>query len=146
VTHTYEVPNPNTAISLTILDSLGREFSTSKALSLVIVDFGYIYQRIRGQNTKAPPKKQEVEASGDFALSVEGTPTRIVIAHGGKKVREETEKALSSDRAFVQTHCYRHTADIALAGDAPKRIRGLVRHTTYKALASDAAKQNVHRF
>ena len=141
VTHTYQIPDPNTAISLTVIDSLGREFSTSKALSLVIVDFGYIHQRIRGRNEKSP---QFAEAH-DEALSIEGTPTRIWIARGGKLVREETEKALSNDRAFVQTRFVRHTKDTSLSSDAPTRTRGLARHTTDTSLASDAAKQNVHR-
>jgi hypothetical protein len=142
VTHTYAVPDPTTSISLTILDSLGREFSTSKALSLVIVDFGYIYQRIRGRNEKSP---QFAEAH-DEALSIEGTPTRIWIARGGKPVREETEKALSRDRASVQTHFYRHTTDKSLSSDEVTRTRGLFRHTTDTSLASDVSKQNVHRF
>ena len=140
VTHTYEVPDPNTAISLTVLDSLGREFSTSKALSLVIVDFGYIHQRIRAGVNKS------VEGSGDFALSVEGTPTRIWIERGGKPVREETEKALSSDRASIQTRFYRHTTDKALSNDKVIRTRGLARHTTDTSLSSDVSKQNVRRF
>ena len=140
VTHTYDIPDPNTTISLTVLDSLGREFSTSKALSLVIVDFGYIHQRIRAGTNKS------VEGSGDFALSIEGTPSRIWIARGGKLVREETEKATSSDRASVQTHFYRHVKDYSLSSDAPKRTRGLARHTTDTALASDVSKQNVRRF
>jgi hypothetical protein len=146
VTHTYEVPDPTTAISLTVLDSLGREFSTSKALSLLIVDFGYIYTRIRGQNTETPPKKQFAEGSGDFALSIEGTPTRIWIARGGKPVREETEKALSSDRATVQTHFYRSTTDTSLSHDMSIRTRNIARHTTDTATSSDVSKQNAHRF
>lgn len=130
VTHTYEVPDPTTSISLTILDSFGREFSTSKALSLLVVDFGYIYTRIRGKNTETPPKRQEVEASGDFALTVEGKPTRTWIARGGKPVREQEEQALSSDRASILTHFYRSTTDRSLSSDAPTRTRGLARNTT----------------
>lgn len=146
VTHTYEVPDPTTSISLTVLDSLGREFSTSKALSLLIVDFGYIYPRIRGKNTETPPKRQEVEGSGDFALSVEGTPTRVWIARGGKPVREQTEKAVSVDRASISTHFSRTVTDIALSSDAPTRTRGLFRHTTDTSLTSDTPKHNTHRF
>jgi PKD domain len=130
VTHTYEVPDPTTSISLTVLDSLGREFSTSKALSLLVVDFGYVYTRIRGQNTETPPKRQEREASGDFALTVEVSPSRVWIARGGKPVREETEQSLSSDRASVTTHFFRHTSETVLSSDAPVRTRGLFRSTT----------------
>jgi hypothetical protein len=144
VTHTYEVPDPNTAISLTVLDSLGREFSTSKALNLIIEDFGYIHQRIRGRNTET--KKQYAKGSGDFALSVEGKPTYIWIARGGKQVREQTEKALSSDRASIQTHWLRTSSgDYSLTSDVATRTRGLARHTTDTSLTSDTAKQNVHR-
>lgn len=145
VTHTYEVPDPTTSISLTVLDSLGRQFSTSKALSLLVVDFGYIYTRIRGQNTETPPKRQEVEASGDFALTIEGTPKRVWIARGGKKVREEEDKAVSNDRATITTHYFRSTTDTSLSSDAPKRTRELVRHTTDISLTSDAARSNTHR-
>jgi PKD domain len=146
VTHTYEVPDPSTAISLTVIDSLGREFSTSKALSLLIVDFGYIYTRIRGKNTESPPKKQEVKASGDFALSIEGTPTRTWIERGGKPVREQEEKAVSIDRASILTHFFRSTTDTSLTSDAPTRKRELARKTTDTSLGTDATKSNVHRF
>lgn len=146
VTHTYEVPDPTTSISLTVIDSLGREFSTSKALSLLVVDFGYVYTRIRGQNTESPPKKQEVEAAGDFALTVEGKPSRVWIARGGKPVREEEEKALTSDRPTITTHFFRSTTDTCLSGDAPTRTRGLFRHTTDTSLSSDTARRNTHRF
>jgi hypothetical protein len=146
VTHTYEVPDPTTSISLTVLDSLGREFSTSKALSLLIVDFGYIYTRIRGQNTETPPKRQEVEASGDFALTVEGKPTRIWIARGGKKVREEEEKAVSSDRASILTHFYRSATETSLSSDTPRRQRELFRHTADTSATADVAHRNTHRF
>lgn len=146
VTHTYEVPDPTTSISLTILDSLGREFSTSKALSLLIVDFGYVYERIRGKNTETPPKRQEAQASGDFALTIEGTPTRVWIARGGKKVREQEEKALSVDRAFALTHWQRSTRDTSLSVDVPIRTRGLFRHTSDTSLTSEASKGSMHRF
>jgi hypothetical protein len=146
VTHTYEVPDPTTSISLTVLDSLGREFSTSKALSLLVVDFGYAYTRIRGQNTETPPKRQEVEGSGDFALSVEGKPSRVWIARGGKPVREETEKAVSSDRATVTTHFFRSATETVLSSDAPVRTRELYRHTTDTSLTTDANKRNTQRF
>lgn len=146
VTHTYEVPDPTIAISLTVLDSLGREFSTSKALSLLIVDFGYIYERIRGQNTETPPKRQEAKASGDFALTIEGTPTRVWIARNGKPVREQEEKAVSNDRAFALTHLQRSTHDTSLSVDSPTRTRGLFRHTTDTSLSSSVAKSNMHRF
>jgi hypothetical protein len=130
VSHTYEVPDPSTSISLTVLDSLGREFSTSKALSLLIIDFGYIYSRIRGKNIETPPKRQEVKASGDFALAIEGKPTRTWIARGGKQVREEEEKALSSDHASILTHFYRSAAETSLSNDSPSRQRELFRSTT----------------
>ena len=146
VTHTYEVPDPSTSISLTVLDSLGREFSTSKALSLLVVDFGYIYSRIRGKNTETPPKRQEVEASGDFALTVEGKPTRTWIARGGKAVREQEEQAVASDRATILTHFYRSTTDKSLTSDAPTRKRELYRKAEDTALASDVTKSNTHRF
>jgi hypothetical protein len=145
VTHTYEVPDPSTSISLTVLDSLGREFSTSKALSLLIVDFGYIAPRIRGENTESPPKRKTAEGSGDFAVTEEGSPTRTWIARGGKPVREETEQATSSDRASILTHFYRHTTDTALTSDVVTRTRQLVRHTTDTALASDVSIQNTQR-
>jgi hypothetical protein len=130
VTHTYEVADPDTEISLTVLDSLGREWSTSKTLSLVFVDFGYTYPRIRGVNTETPPKRKEAEASGDFALTVEGTPTRVWIARAGEPIREEEEKALSADRATILTHFFRSTTDTSLSDDVPIRTRNMVRHAT----------------
>lgn len=146
VTHTYEVPDPTTSISLTVLDSLGREFSTSKALNLLVVDFGYVYERIRGQNTETPPKRKEAQAAGDFALTIEGTPSRVWIARGGKPVRDQEEKAVSSDRAFSLAHHQRSTTDSSLSVDSPTRARGLFRHTTDTALASGVTKSNIHRF
>lgn len=128
VTHTYEVADPDTEISLTILDSLGREWSTSKALSLVFVDFGYTYPRIRGVNTETPPKRKTAEGEGEKALTIEGTPTRIWIARAGQPVREETEQALAHDRARVTTHFLRSTADVSLSNDAVTRTRNMVRH------------------
>lgn len=150
VTHTYEVVDPDTEISLTVLDSLGREWSTSKALNLVFVDFGYTYMRIRGKNTESPPKKQKAEASGDFALTIEGVPTRIWIARKGKPVREEEERALSSDRPTVTTHFYRSATDISLTSDVVTRTRNMVRHGGKPphediALTSDAAIRSVHQ-
>lgn len=146
VTHTYEVPDPTTSISLTVIDSLGREFSTSKALSLLVVDFGYVYTRIRGKNTETPPKRQTVEASGDFALSIEGSPTRTFISRGGKKVREVFDNSISKDRALISTHIYRKTTDISLSTDIPFRYRSLYRKTTDKSLSSDSVKRNTQRF
>ena len=128
VTHTYEVADPDTEISLTVLDSLGREWSTSKALSLVFVDFGYTYPRIRGVNTETPPKRKTAEATGETALTIEGTPTRIWIARAGKPVREEEERAVSHDRVRVTTHFYRSTTDTSLAEDAVTRTRNMVRY------------------
>jgi hypothetical protein len=150
VTHTYEVPDPNTAISLTVLDSLGREFSTSKALSLVIVDFGYIYQRIRGQNTETPPKYKKAEASGDFALTIEGTPTvELKMKSARLKI---INKAVSNDRASVtQTHFVRHTSDMSLSSDRVTRTRNMARfggkppHEDI-SLSTDTARSNVHRY
>jgi len=128
VTHTYEVADPDTEISLTVLDSLGREWSTSKTLSLVFVDFGYTYPRIRGINTETPPKRKTAEATGETALTIEGTPTRTWIARAGKPVREEEERAVSHDRVRVTTHFYRSTTDTSLAEDVVTRTRNMVRH------------------
>lgn len=146
VTHTYEVPDPTTSISLTVIDSIGRAFSTSKALDLVIVDFGYIYTRIRGKNTETPPKKQTASASGDFALTIENSPTRIWISRGGKSVREMSDKAISKDRALASTHYLRSAKDVSLSSDSPTRFRKLTRNTTDKSLTVDIAKLNTKRF
>ena len=223
VTHTYEVVDPDTEISLTVLDSLGREWSTSKALNLVFVDFGYTYMRIRGQNvdmieteaeftegselvegleesvtaylefasfisskavetgttvteikatsikisTKATKtgkykviftgikggahhKRQEVAAAAEKVLTVEGMPTRYWLARAGKPVREEEERALSSDRPTVTTHFYRSATDISLTSDVVTRTRNMVRHGSKPphediALTSDAAIRSVHQ-
>ena len=145
VTHTYEVADPDTAISLTVLDSLGREWSTQKALSLVFVDFGYTYERIRGVNTESPPKRKTAEAKGDFALTIEGTPTRYWIARGGKPVREQEEKALSADRPTVITHFHRSTTETSLTSDAVTRTRQMVRHTADTSLSADATARQVHK-
>ena len=145
VTHTYEVADPDTAISLTVLDSLGREWSTQKALSLVFVDFGYTYTRIRGVNTESPPKRKTAEASGDFALTVEGTPRRYWIARAGKPVREEEETSLSVDRPRITTHFFRSTTDESLSEDVVTRTRNMVRHAldpnrVFPALPSPTAE------
>ncbi len=150
VTHTYEVADLDTEISLTILDSLGREWSTSKALGLVFVDFGYTYTRIRGVNTETPPKRKTVEATGETALSIEGTPRRIWIARAGKPVREEEETLLSVDRPRITTHFFRSTADESLSEDVVTRTRNMVRHGGKPphediALTSDAAIRFVNQ-
>ncbi len=145
VTHTYEVADPDTAISLTVLDSLGREWSTSKALSLVFVDFGYTYMRIRGVNTETPPKHKSAEAGGETAFTIEGRPTRIWIARGGKPVREEEETALSRDRATIRTHFHRSTTDTSLTSDAVTRTRNMVRGTTDTSLTADTVVRRVNQ-
>lgn len=146
VTHTYEVPDPTTSISLTVIDSLGREFSTAKALSLLVVDFGHVYTRIRGKNTETAPKRQSAEASGDFALTLEGTPSRVITKRGGQQVREQTDIATSSDRASVLTHFYRSTGDQCISNDMPGRTRNLVRHAIDASVSIDVAKRNTRRF
>lgn len=150
VTHTYEVADPDTEISLTILDSLGREWSTSKALGLVFVDFGYTYTRIRGVNTETPPKRKTVEATGETALSIEGTPRRIWIARAGKPIREEEETSLSVDRPRITTHFFRSAADESLSEDVVTRTRNMFRHGGKPphediALTSDAAIRSVNQ-
>lgn len=147
VTHTYEVADPDTEISLTVLDSLGREWSTSKALSLVFVDFGYTYTRIRGVNTETPPKRKTAQASGDFALTQEGSPRRIWIARAGQPVREEEDQAISNDRARATTHFLRSTIDTSLTNDAVKRMRHMVRLAKPEdiSLTADAPKRLVNQ-
>lgn len=145
VTHTYDVADPDTEISLTVLDSLGREWSTSKALSLVFVDFGYTYTRIRGVNTETPPKRKSAEAEGETALSIEGRPTRIWIARAGKPVREEEDSALSRDRATVRTHFHRSTTDTSLTSDVVRRTRNMVRGTKDTSLSADAVVRRVNQ-
>jgi hypothetical protein len=145
VTHTYEVADPDTAISLTVLDSLGREWSTQKALSLLFVDFGYTYPRIRGVNTETPPKRKSAEASGDFALTIEGAPTRYWLARAGKLVREEEDRALTSDRPRVTTHFFRSTTDESLTSDVVTRTRRMVRNALDTALTSDAPQRRVNK-
>jgi hypothetical protein len=136
VTHTYEVPDPTTAISLTVIDSLGREFSTSKALSLVIVDFGYIYQRIRGRNTEV--KFQEVEASGDFALSNDQASFEW-LANNYKTIRQVQDSALSNDSVKTQTSWIRKATDKSLTSDSVKTQTSWIRKATDKSLTSDVA-------
>ena len=150
VTHTYEVADPDTEISLTILDSLGREWSTSKALSLVFVDFGYTYTRIRGVNTETPPKRKAAEGEGEKALTIEGTPTRIWIARAGKPIREEEETSLSVDHPQITTHFFRSAADESLSEDTVTRTRNMVRHGGKPphediALTSDAVIRSVNQ-
>ena len=146
VTHTYEVADPNTAISLTVLDSLGREYSTSKALSLVFVYFGYVSgYTIRGINTETPTKTLEGEAR-DTSLTVEGTPHRIWVARGGKPVREQEEVSLTTDRPTVATRYQRFATDTSLTSDTVSRQTKLSRQTTDESLTFDVAIQNMHRY
>lgn len=144
VTHTYEVADPDTGISLTVLDSLGREWSTQKALSLLFVDFGYTYERIRGVNTETPPKRKSAEASGDLALTIEGTPTRYWLARGGS-VREQEEQALTTDRARITTRFLRSISDESLTSDVVTRTRGMVRHALDTMLTSDTPQRRVNQ-
>lgn len=146
VTHTYQVADPTISISLTVLDSLGREFSTSKALSLVIVDFGFVYSRIRGHNTENTPKRQEVEVLDDFSLTVEGSPMPVVVSHGGKKVRELSEQAVSNDQALILTHFYRSSIDLCLTQDSPERFHEFFRDAIDSSVATDTAKCQMQRF
>ena len=146
VTHTYEVPDPSTSISLTVVDSLGREFSTSKPLSLVVVDFGVrLGYTIRGVNTETPPKRKFAEAN-EKALADDGPATFYWRARGGKPVREEEEAALSEDRATITTHWMRRSTDTSATSDAATFTRLLPRHATETALATDVATQRMHRF
>lgn len=145
VTHTYEVADPDTEISLTVLDSLGREWATSKALGLVFVDFGYTYQRIRGVNTETPPKRKTAEGKGDFALTIEGTPTRYWLARAGKRVREQEEHAVSTDRPTITTHFHRSTTDVSLTSDVVTRTRRMVRHANDTSLTADAVMRSVNK-
>jgi len=142
VTHTYEVADPNMAISLTVLDSLGREFSTSKALSLVIVDFGYIYQRIRGRNTEHVAKEQTVESSGDFALTYDRA-SFIWISYEQKKVRYAADSALLKDSVIVTTSFIRKTTDKSITIDIAKTQTFFVRTTTDESLSTNVAFEPV---
>ncbi len=147
VTHHYAVADPNTAVSLTVVDSLGREFSTTKQLSLVSVAFGYVGgYTIRGNNTEVAPKKQEAVTS-DKSLSVDGVVKLIWVKHGGRLVRYQNDISLSADRAVAKTHFRRHTTDTSRSTDVTARKRHLPRHTTDTSLTSPAsAKRNTHRY
>jgi hypothetical protein len=145
VTHTYEVADPTTSISLRVLDSLGRSYSASKSLSLVIVDFGYIIgPRIRGINTETPPKKKFAEAE-DESLTVEGTPQLVWVARAGKPVREETEQLVTTDRVTVRVHYNVSASEVCDTTDVTSRTRLLVRGTTDEALSADSVSQTTHR-